>query len=84
MPAAGPLAGDGRVRFTRQPGAPAGLLRVTCRVYFCQDEAVCLFQAVAFELPLLAATGDATASGDVALAFSISPRAPRADALPAL
>lgn len=84
MPAAGPLAGDGRVRFTRQPGAPAGLLRVTCRVYFCQDEAVCLFQAVAFELPLLAATGDATASSDVALAFSISPRAPRADALPAL
>ena len=82
-PAAGPLAGDGRVRFTRSPSAPPGLLRVTCRVYFCQDEAVCLFQAVAFELPLLAAQAGA-APADVALAFSISPRAPRADALPAL
>jgi DNA-binding beta-propeller fold protein YncE len=91
-PGAGPLATRAgapaaRVAFSRAPGAPAGLLRVTCRVYFCEDEAVCLFQGVVFELPLPPAGAvDGGAAADVALSFAVSPRAPRAGpaALPAL
>jgi DNA-binding beta-propeller fold protein YncE len=91
-PSAGPLATRAgapaaRVAFSRAPGAPAGLLRVTCRVYFCEDEAVCLFQGVVFEAQLPpAGTGDGGAAADVALSFAVSPRAPRAGpaALPSL
>eukprot|EP00976_Prorocentrum_cordatum_P088450 1187318-Prorocentrum_minimum.AAC.3 len=44
------------VRFKRAEGnVPAGsLLRANCKVYFCQDEDVCLFQQVSFESRIFA------------------------------
>ena len=56
-PQAGPLAEAGPaavVTVQRQSSAGAGsaLLRINCRVFYCQEESVCLFQTVSFEVPL--------------------------------
>ena len=51
-PRAGPLSLDTTVGFSRAPGAPPALLCLTCRVFYCQTAAVCLFQTVVFDLPL--------------------------------
>jgi len=42
-----------RIRFKRTGTAlPGSLIRVNCKIYYCQDEDVCLFQQVSFEVPL--------------------------------
>ena len=64
-------AATARLRFTRRPESGAALLRVTCRVFYCQTKAVCLYQSVVFDVPLAAAI--AQGSADVGLSASISP-----------
>ncbi|KAI3423812.1 hypothetical protein D9Q98_009648 [Chlorella vulgaris] len=84
QPGAGSLTedSDGRaasavVLFSRQAGSSdgSGLLRVLCKLYFCQLGDVCLFQEVCFDVPLAAAASDA-ASAVVPLSFALSARAP--------
>jgi hypothetical protein len=63
--------------FSRQLGSGCGgLIRVLCKVYFCQDNDVCLFQEVCFDVPLAEAAAGAAASADVLLSFSLSAQAP--------
>ena len=64
--------------FSRQPGSGSGgLIRVLCKVFFCQDNDVCLFQEVCFDVPLAeAADAAAAASADVPLSFALSAQAP--------
>ncbi|KAK3238865.1 hypothetical protein CYMTET_51159 [Cymbomonas tetramitiformis] len=46
-------AGTARVQFSRAPNLPRGaLVRANCKVYFCQDNDVCLFEQISFEVPL--------------------------------
>ncbi|KAL4855636.1 Protein SUPPRESSOR OF QUENCHING 1 [Chlorella vulgaris] len=84
QPGAGSLTedSDGRaasavVLFSRQAGSSdgSGLLRVLCKLYFCQSGDVCLFQEVCFDVPLAAAASDA-APAVVPLSFALSARAP--------
>ena len=68
-------AATARLGFTRRPGSSAALLRVTCRVFYCQTAAVCLYQSVVFDLPLAAAV---EGTAEVLLSAAISPpQAPR-------
>lgn len=50
----------------RQGGA--GVVRVACKVYYCQEESLCLFKQVVFEVPLSDA---APAAAQVAVRFDV-------------
>lgn len=61
--------------------AAGGAVRLDCKVYFCQDGGVCLFERVVIQLPL--AAGEAGGSSQlVTVEHVVSPSAPAA--LPAL
>jgi len=62
-----------RVAFTRNPGASPGVLRIACRVFYCQTNAVCLFQSVVFDLPLAAVEAASVGEQNVALQATIRP-----------
>ncbi len=50
---------------------------IACKVYFCQDESVCLFQEVIFRVPV----NEQRAPGEhnIALRYGLSPRASSVD-----
>ncbi|CAM6081683.1 unnamed protein product [Calypogeia fissa] len=53
-PASGNIGPDGRVKlqFSRVPGTlSSSNVRISCKVYYCQLDEVCLYKALAFEVP---------------------------------
>eukprot|EP00271_Cylindrocystis_brebissonii_P018072 TRINITY_DN496_c0_g2_i1.p1 TRINITY_DN496_c0_g2~~TRINITY_DN496_c0_g2_i1.p1 ORF type:complete len:1137 (+),score=278.85 TRINITY_DN496_c0_g2_i1:69-3479(+) len=65
------------LRFSRaaQLTADATVL-VTCRVYYCKDDGVCLYAPVTFRVPVTAGSGGEAAGGDqiLALDYTVVPR----------
>lgn len=51
----------------QRQGGP-GVVRIACKVYYCEDESLCLYKQVAFEVPL---SDSAPAQAAVALAFDV-------------
>ena len=49
-------------------------ITVDCKIYFCQDESVCLFQEVVFRVPVSEQLG-AEQTQDITLRHSLSPKA---------
>ena len=49
-------------------------ITVDCKIYFCQDESVCLFQEVVFRVPVSEQLA-AEQTQDITLRHSLSPRA---------
>ena len=68
------------VRFSRTGGSGgSAFIRILAKVFFCQDNSVCLFQEVCFDVPLAAAEaagGDAGAAPVVRLSHTLSAQAP--------
>ena len=52
-------------------------ISVACKVYFCQDESVCLFQEVVFRVPV--SEQRAPGEQNIMLRYSLSPKASSAD-----
>ena len=52
-------------------------LSIACKIYFCQDESVCLFEEVIFRVPV----NEQRAPGkqDITLRYSLSPKASSGD-----
>jgi hypothetical protein len=77
-PAGGPLKESGsRLSAEVQVGLPAGgqvlWVLVGCKVYFCQDEDVCLFEEVYFKVPVDAERSAGESS--IVLSHVLSPKA---------
>lgn len=74
-PEAGSLKEDGEVAITFERSAGEGFVRVNAKAYFCQQNDVCLFEEVSFEVPFGAAAAGGGAA-DVELMHAVSPAAP--------
>ena len=53
-------------------------ITVDCKIYFCQDESVCLFEEVAFRIPVSEQLA-AEQTQDITLRHSLSRKAPTVD-----
>ncbi len=52
-------------------GGGVAVVRVLATVYFCQDNDVCLYQQVCFDVPV----GGGSSGGAVQLSYALSPKA---------
>jgi hypothetical protein len=68
------LSADLRVELLPGREQRAAQLGVNAKVYFCQDEDVCLFEELIFAVPV-GEVGSAGGGGTVDLTYSLSPRA---------
>ena len=50
-------------------------LGVNTKVYFCQDEDVCLFKELVFAVPVGEAASGSSGEGSIELAYGLSPQA---------
>lgn len=53
---------------------------IGCKIYFCQDEDVCLFEEVYFKVPVDSkASANAEEVGAINVSYALSPKAPTVD-----
>ncbi|KAL5983466.1 hypothetical protein ACLOJK_017552 [Asimina triloba] len=74
-PSKGFLSPEGfaSIKFKRSISSPA-VGRINCKVYYCKEDEVCLYQSLAFEVPF---KNDATESkAAVMLPFTVQPKSP--------
>ncbi len=79
QPSTGPLKENGAevsadvvVRLPAADGVSGVLL--ACKVFFCQDQDVCLFEEVYFKVPV-DKQSSGSAGGEVVLSYALSPKA---------
>ena len=59
-------------------GSQVSSLTVDCKIYFCEEESVCLFEEVVFRVPVKEQLGSGQPQ-DITLAHSLSTRASSVD-----
>ncbi|KAJ7554968.1 hypothetical protein O6H91_05G017800 [Diphasiastrum complanatum] len=74
-PVSGAIESEGHatIHFARSSNVGSANLRLLCKVYYCQQDEVCLYKALAFDVPFISPAEEK--SKDISLAFTISPRA---------
>ncbi|XP_022961409.1 protein SUPPRESSOR OF QUENCHING 1, chloroplastic isoform X3 [Cucurbita moschata] len=74
-PSDGYLSPDGfaNLRFRRSSPA-ASLGRISCKVYYCKEDEVCLYKSLSFEVPFREELSD-TSRAEITLAFEVKPKA---------
>ncbi|KAI3944972.1 hypothetical protein MKW92_051069 [Papaver armeniacum] len=75
-PLDGTLSPDGSasLHFKRPSTSPA-VGRIYCKVYYCKEDEVCLYQSVAFEVPFREEVPN-SAAAEIILPFMVQPRVP--------
>ncbi|XP_077218341.1 haloacid dehalogenase-like hydrolase family protein isoform X2 [Tasmannia lanceolata] len=63
--------GSASLRFRRSSSSPA-MGRINCKVYYCKEDEVCLYQSVAFEVPFEEIASESTE--EITLPFTVKPR----------
>ncbi|BBN12735.1 phosphoglycolate phosphatase [Marchantia polymorpha subsp. ruderalis] len=74
-PMNGIIGNDGRakLRFSRSSNdSSSGSVRISCKVYYCQEDAVCLYKGVAFEVPFNSAQENAQTS--ISIPYLVKPK----------
>ncbi|XP_058082799.1 protein SUPPRESSOR OF QUENCHING 1, chloroplastic isoform X2 [Magnolia sinica] len=74
-PSKGVLSPEGSVsiHFRRSTSSPA-MGRINCKVYYCKEDEVCLYQSLAFEVPFKDNAAESTA--EITLPFTVQPKVP--------
>nr|CAB3501023.1 unnamed protein product [Digitaria exilis] len=75
-PANGFLNSEGlaSLKFKRISSSPS-MGRINCKVYYCKEDEVCLYQSVAFDVKFNGGAADADPSAaQIALSYSVTPR----------
>ncbi|KAB1227389.1 NHL repeat-containing protein 2 [Morella rubra] len=57
----------------RRSSPSASLGRINCKVYYCKEDELCLYQSLSFEVPFQEANPEA-APAEIALAYSVKPK----------
>lgn len=69
-------SGLSRIKFKRTGAVdPGTTLNVNCKIYYCQQEDLCLFKQVSFEVPVETNQPDSTTKQAIDLAYSVRPPA---------
>ncbi|OVA13591.1 NHL repeat [Macleaya cordata] len=66
--------GSASLHFRRSSTSPS-LGRINCKVYYCKEDEVCLYQSVAFEVPFREEVLNSVAA-EITLPFIVKPRVP--------
>jgi hypothetical protein len=75
-PATGALGpgGNATLHFTRDANQSSTVTtRVSCKVYYCEEDEVCLYKALAFEIPFSTPAAEVS-SQTVPLSFMVQPQ----------
>ncbi|KAG5232309.1 NHL repeat-containing protein [Salix suchowensis] len=64
--------GTASIHFKRSDASPS-MGRINCKVYYCKEDEVCLYQSLLFEVPFQEETPDSTQS-EITLAHLVKPR----------
>ena len=83
QPASGPMQESGStlsatVSAVLPKSGHISSLAIDCKIYFCQDESVCLFEEVLFRVPVNGQL-DAEQPQDITLRHKLSPKASSVD-----
>ena len=83
QPASGPLQESGslllaNISATLPQGGQVSSLAISCKIYFCQDQSVCLFEEVLFRVPVTEQI-ETEQLQDITLRHTLSPKAPSVD-----
>ncbi|KAL6964635.1 Protein SUPPRESSOR OF QUENCHING 1, chloroplastic, partial [Sarracenia purpurea var. burkii] len=74
-PVDGYLTPDGSASLHFRRSSPvASIGRINCKVYYCKEDEICLYQSLAFELPFLEVIPDST-SAEITLTYLVKPKA---------
>ncbi|GMP63714.1 hypothetical protein CsSME_00025303 [Camellia sinensis var. sinensis] len=57
----------------RRPSPSASMGRINCKVYYCKEDEICLYQSLAFEVPFQEVTPDSTPA-EITLAYLVKPK----------
>ncbi|XP_019101547.1 PREDICTED: uncharacterized protein LOC109133109 [Camelina sativa] len=72
-PMEGNLSPDGSTMFHfRQSSTSASVVKISCKVYYCKEDEVCLYQSVQFEVPFKV---ESESSSSPTITFTVKPRA---------
>lgn len=66
--------GSASLYFNRLSSAPS-VGRITCKVYYCKEDEVCLYQSVSFEIPFKEVISDSVPA-EITLPFLVKPKVP--------
>ncbi|XP_050225291.1 protein SUPPRESSOR OF QUENCHING 1, chloroplastic [Mercurialis annua] len=58
----------------RRPSASASTARINCKVYYCKEDEVCLYESLLFEVAFQEEASDTTSS-EITLAYTVKPKA---------
>ncbi|KAF9669845.1 hypothetical protein SADUNF_Sadunf13G0006800 [Salix dunnii] len=64
--------GTASIHFKRSNASPS-MGRINCKVYYCKEDEVCLYQSLLFEVPFQEETQDSTRS-EITLAYLVKPK----------
>ncbi|KAG9457803.1 hypothetical protein H6P81_002311 [Aristolochia fimbriata] len=67
--------GSASLHFKRSSSSSA-TGKINCKVYYCKEDEVCLYQSLAFEVPFQEAQGDETTTNDITLSYIVTPKTP--------
>ncbi|MQL71817.1 hypothetical protein Taro_004149 [Colocasia esculenta] len=73
--------GHASLHFTRTATSPA-LGRINCKVYYCKEDEVCLYESLAFDVSFQEAAAEPQPA-DLTLRFAVRPKASASDPVPA-
>ncbi|GMH11336.1 hypothetical protein Nepgr_013177 [Nepenthes gracilis] len=77
-PADGNLSPEGSaVLHFQRHSSSASLGRINCKVYYCKEDEVCLYQSLAFEVPFKEETPDASSSAEITLQYVVTAKNPK-------
>lgn len=65
--------GSAYLHFRRPTSSPA-MGRINCKVYYCKEDEVCLYESLAFDVPFKEGVSDSTT--EITLPFTVKPKAP--------
>ncbi|XP_068662112.1 protein SUPPRESSOR OF QUENCHING 1, chloroplastic [Aristolochia californica] len=65
--------GSAALHFKRSSPSPA-TGKINCKVYYCKEDEVCLYQSLAFEVPFQEAQGDDSTMTDITLPYIVKPK----------
>lgn len=57
----------------RRPSPSPSMGRINCKVYYCKEDEICLYQSLAFEVPFQEVTPDSTPT-EITLAYLVKPK----------
>ncbi|KAI3668992.1 hypothetical protein L6452_40210 [Arctium lappa] len=74
-PLDGNLSPDGTAILHFKRSAPSATLsRVNCKVYYCKEDEVCLYQSLVFEVPFQEVSAEINTPQDIKLPFVVKPK----------